>query len=354
MDKKRNANIELLRILSMLMVTMLHALGKSELLVPLGSYASGNAWIAWILEALSIVAVNIFMLISGYFLIHSEFKWKRLVEILAQVLFYTVGTFLVFHVLGQTIEFELTIHSLLSYFLPIHMDVYWFITAYVVIYALSPLLSAGVKALSEKQLRGVILLMLVYECVIKSVLPFVLETDSKGYSVLWYLIMFLVGAYFKLYGIPFVDTVGRGMAAYFGGCALVVAEVFVLSRISEHTGRLTEIGRISTHYNHLFVVVASIGIFSAFLNRNPMKDGASKVICAISPYALGVYLFQESLTMRYRWQEWFRLDDAMEASVIVFLLRVFGSVIVMFVLGILVDVIRSLIFRGVASVRKHN
>ena len=79
---KRNANMELLRILSMLMVTMLHALGKSGLLIPLEGSVPGNAWIAWIFEVLSIGAVNIFMLISGYYLIKSEFRWKRLAELI--------------------------------------------------------------------------------------------------------------------------------------------------------------------------------------------------------------------------------------------------------------------------------
>ncbi|MBR6478326.1 MAG: acyltransferase [Lachnospiraceae bacterium] len=349
MNKKRNANIELLRILSMLMVTMLHALGKSELLVPFEFGVSGNAWIAWIFEALSIGAVNIFMLISGYFLIHSEFKWKRLAEIILQVLFYSVGAYLVLYFLGITLYEEKNVYYVLQYVLPIHMDVYWFITAYVVIYALLPVISAGVKALPEKTLRGVILLLLVYECVIKSILPVVLETDSKGYSVLWYLIMFLLGAYFRLYGFHFLNAAWKGVVAYFAGSLLVLAETAAIGEIYRHTNRLGMLTNVGTNYNHIFVVLAAVGIFAAFVQSKPIKEGPSRIICMLSPYALGVYLLQENVTLRYRWQKWFGLDGALDGSLFRCLGILLGSVLAMYVMGTVIDFVRSMIFRGIAS-----
>ena len=81
---KKNANMELLRMISMLMITMLHALTKSDLLPFMGSEVTANGWAAWVLEVLSVSSVNIFMLISGYFLISSNFKVRRLVEIVLQ------------------------------------------------------------------------------------------------------------------------------------------------------------------------------------------------------------------------------------------------------------------------------
>ena len=68
-EGKRNPNMDILRMISMMMVTMLHALTKSDLLPFMGNEVSVNGWIAWVLEVLSVPAVDIFMLISGYFLI---------------------------------------------------------------------------------------------------------------------------------------------------------------------------------------------------------------------------------------------------------------------------------------------
>ena len=112
-EGKRNANMDLLRIISMIMVTMLHALTKSDLLPFMGSEVTVNGWIAWIFEALSVAAVNIFMLISGYFLISSKFKVGRLVEIVLQTAFYTVGSFGFFLIFGKTTLISVPSPSLL-------------------------------------------------------------------------------------------------------------------------------------------------------------------------------------------------------------------------------------------------
>ena len=331
-------------MLSMLMVTMLHAIGKSDLLLPMGEATSVNGWIAWTLEALSISAVNIFMLLSGYYLIHSEFKWKRLWEIVLQTIFYSLGAFLIYFAMGNLQSDETDVYHLLHYVFPVHMNLYWFITAYVVIYLLLPLISAGAKALTKEQLRGLIVALLIYECVFKSIFPVVFESDSKGYSVLWYVIAFLMGAYLRLHGFHFLTTSAKGWIAYFLGSLGVLLETWLLGTIIARTGHLGELERVSTNYNHLFVVIASVGIFAAFLHAKPMNEPLAKVVRAISPYALGVYLFQENLTLRYRWQDWFGLRGSTELSPLVFAIRLIGSVLAIYALGTAVDFVRSLLF----------
>ena len=98
--KKRMANIELLRMVSMMMVVMLHYLGKGELLPATTGAMNINGYVAWGMESLCIVAVNVYMLISGYFLVESGFKVHRIVELLCQVLFYTILVPLVLIALG--------------------------------------------------------------------------------------------------------------------------------------------------------------------------------------------------------------------------------------------------------------
>ena len=78
MTSKRNANIELLRILSMFMVLVLHALGWSGALEHL---SGAQYWVYWFIEALAIIAVNVFMLISGYFQVTCFFKIKNVRKI---------------------------------------------------------------------------------------------------------------------------------------------------------------------------------------------------------------------------------------------------------------------------------
>lgn len=348
-EGKRNANMDLLRIVSMMMVTMLHALTKSDLLPFMGSEVSANGWIAWVLEALSVSAVNIYMLISGYFLISSTFKIRRLVEIVLQTFVYSAGAFVLFLCLGKFPQEGMNIYNLLNYFLPIHMETYWFISAYVIIYLLLPLITSGVHAMTEKQFQVVILGLLVFESVVKSILPVRLTMDKCGYSFLWYLVLFLVGAQIRLYGFKTLKTAKRGWFVFIASTFLILAEIFIMSQIQVRTGRLKEMTTVSLEYNHIFVFLAALGIFAAFLHTKPLGEKFGRLVCLLSPYCLGVYLLQENLMMRYLWQDWFGLREVMEKSVPVFLLRVFGAVAAMFVLGICVDAVRTILFRCVTN-----
>lgn len=343
---KRNANIDLLRMIAMVMVTMLHALTKSNLLPFMGGEVSANGWIAWVLEALSVPAVNIFMLISGYFLVDSKFKLGRLAELVFQTFFYVLGTAILLFVLGEFAWKDTNIYDLLHYFLPIHMGTYWFISAYVFILLLLPLITNGIHNMSEKQLQKVVMVMLLFICVLKSILPVRLAIDERGYSFMWYLTLFLVGAEIKLYGFKRIKTAGQGWLIFAVSSFLIIAEIFLVSRIQVQTGRLKEMTMVSLDYNHVFVFFSAVGLFAAFIHAKPLKSKVGRVVCAISPYCLGVYLLQESPVMRYVWQDWFGLREIMETPVPIFLIRLLSAVIIMFVAGICVDVIRSLLFRG--------
>jgi surface polysaccharide O-acyltransferase-like enzyme len=87
--KKRIVSIELLRIIAMMMVVTLHYLDKGGVLPSLTGEMTLNGYVAWGVECLAIVAVNVYMLISGYLLVETGFKPGRLIELLCQVLFYT-------------------------------------------------------------------------------------------------------------------------------------------------------------------------------------------------------------------------------------------------------------------------
>lgn len=60
---KRLANFELLRCIAMMMVVVLHFLGKSGILAPLSQASlAGYEYLAWGVESLCIVAVNVYLL----------------------------------------------------------------------------------------------------------------------------------------------------------------------------------------------------------------------------------------------------------------------------------------------------
>ena len=89
MQKQRSSNLELLRIISMFLIVMHHYAvhGGFQLLE---KDLSLNKIIIQILSGGGQLGVNLFILISGYFLIDSEFKINKLLKLIFETFFYSV------------------------------------------------------------------------------------------------------------------------------------------------------------------------------------------------------------------------------------------------------------------------
>ena len=340
---KRLANIEFLRILAMLMVVMLHYLGKGELLPQVSLNMNLTGYVAWILESLSIVAVNVYVLISGYFLVESEFKPGKILKIVLQVLFYTVLLTILAFSFGLVGKEELGFYNLIVQLFPFQLEQYWFMTSYLVLYILSPVLAMGVKALSQKNLKIVTIIFILFLCVEKSFLPVQIVFDKRGYDALWFICLFLVAAYIRLYGIRILEKPACALILYFTGCAFMMIENIALSMVYEKTGELGHLIGSPYHYNHLFCFFASLGLFMFFLKINIKEGLFSTFVCKIAPYTLGVYLLHEQIYIRYLWPKWLWAGESQNVGM--FLLKTFGAVLIVFAVGILVDYIRSLVFK---------
>lgn len=339
---KRLANIELLRIIAMCMVIILHYLGKGELLPKVCPGMGAVGYAAWLLESLSIVAVNVYVLISGYFLVETGFKIKKAGRLILQVLFYTILLTAVALAVGIIDRSDLGIYNLLVQLCPFQMEQYWFMTSYLVLYLLSPVLAAGVKSLSQKQLRTVVLALVGFLCVEKSILPVQIAFDKRGYDALWFICLFLIAAYIRLYGIKLLEKPWAALLLYLAGSVLAFAENMVFSVIYEKTGELGHLISSSYSYNHIFVLAAAVGLFSFFL-KVKIKEGVfATLTCKIAPYTLGVYLLHEHISIRYLWPGWLGADKV--AGVGSLLLYTLLAVVLVFTAGVLTDFIRSMLF----------
>lgn len=343
-EKKRMANLELLRCVAMMMVIVLHYLGKGKLLPELtGGEIGGTGAAAWLLEAFCIVAVNVYMLISGYFLCTSSFKLSRLLQLLVQVWLYSVTFGILGAVTGVIAETPVDTHYFLTLLFPISMEHYWFLTAYVFLYLLLPCVGAAVKRMTKQQMQIVLALLLITFCVLKSVLPLRLETDKSGYDCLWYLCVFVTAAYIRRFGGRFPEKRRRAMCLYAVCCLMAFAGTMALHFFFVCTGSLGRMTGMCMEYNHILPFLAAVGLFGAFL-RMEINGKIADVINKVAPYTLGVYLLHENLGLRYTWQNWFGADRVSHVGEL--LLWTLLAVLVVFVSGILVDMLRAGLMKG--------
>ena len=134
-SKVRNSNLELLRIIAMLMIISYHA-------VVHGGFDSKieKLWSKIWFEEFSLwgkAGVNMFCLLMGYFGCSRTFSLKRLLKVELKTVLYSCLGFLI----AIIVQIPLAVTEILKSVFPVIFDHYWFITAWVAVYCISPVLN---------------------------------------------------------------------------------------------------------------------------------------------------------------------------------------------------------------------
>ena len=143
-------------------------------------------------EALAIVGVNVFILISGYFGIKA--RVKGIVSLLFQAFFYTVGVYSTLVLLGLE-PFNLS--EFAGSLMPLNRKSEWFLPTYLSLMIFSPLLNALAQRTSEQELRRYLLLFFLVEFVLGFITDQLEVKD--GYSLFAFAGIYLIGRYLRLY-----------------------------------------------------------------------------------------------------------------------------------------------------------
>lgn len=198
--EQRKSNMELLRIMGIVMIAVFHCAYKSGFDFPPGFSVNKLAVKCfWMLGELG---VNLFMLISGYFMVNGRFKWKKLIRLLAEAQFYWWLTLLIGSRVGACTPPQ-GIRGLFLAFFPVTLNrCGWFLTVYVLIYLLSPYLNLLIRAMDEKTYGKFLLTVLGLFCVIPTFFGFFFNaTETMLYynRFIWLIIMYFLGAYIYIY-----------------------------------------------------------------------------------------------------------------------------------------------------------
>lgn len=358
---KRQANFEVLRVLAMAMIIAMHFMQKGGILQPLSEDRSAVNASAWLIEAFCIVAANCYVLISGYFLVDTQWKLNKLLRLVGQVLFYSLLIPAVCYVCGIGEVRSWSVYDWITAVLPFQTDHYWFATAYVLLFALSPVLAAGVKQLSQKQLGITIAILLVYFCLFKSVSPILLATDHYGYDYPWFICLFLIAAYIRLYGTDqggirighwhLAGSSKKSSLVYVGVTLFTFTLSLVLGVFTERFGKFSYYMDMLFSYNHIFTLIASSACFFAFKNWKPKENRTIRMLCKMVPYTFGVYLLHENMAIRNLWQSLF-LPESAKGSFLYIPCMVM-AIICVFAAGVLTDFIRNIIFTQISFLGKR-
>lgn len=341
--KQRKYNLDLLRILSMLFIVSLHYLGVGGAFYNIDAgnvdLITYNYCITSFLEALSIVGVNCFVLISGYFLINSTFKWRKVFQIYLTTIFYSIGLFFIYCVF-----YRFSVSNMLSSILPVALSTYWFITVYLVLYILSPYINILCNQLSQQQHRTLLIILILVFSVWKCVLPIAETIDNrKGYSLTWFVVLYICGVYINKYSIRLFKKNWLNFLSYIGICFLIAGIKIMAIFASTKFSILAKGQNLFYHYDSITVLGASVFLFVFFSRIKCDGDFLRKVIQSIAPSIFSVYLIHENFLWReFYWNKLLRANEMVSSPI--FVIHFALCVVFVFIFCILIDQIRKGLF----------
>ena len=348
--KTRQSNMELLRIVAMLMIITLHYLDKGKVLPAFAEMSTVNHYLAWVLEALCFGAVNLYVLISGYFLCTSRFTFKKLFLLWAQVLFYSWVIGAVFLLTGIAGEEASGIYELIFIAFPVTSGHYWFATVYVLLFAIAPFLNIAMDKISKKQHRACVIVLLVIFSLWNTVLPMTIPlADGEGMDIAWFVCLYVIASYLRKYP---EDLKKKGVIYALGYvlcCIAVFVSGIVLLGIDSVVGKLGGYATNWYAYNSLPIVLGSVLLFIAFTKIKIKNVALGKVINFFAGATFGIYLIHEHRYLRYLWQQWLSVEQ--NAKEPWMLLHLIGCVLLVFVVCAAAEWLRKGLF-GLVTERK--
>lgn len=327
--KLRDSNIELYRIIVMLMIVAHHYVVNSGLMSDIGPmYAAPTSLRTMFLllfGAWGKAGINCFVLITGYFMCKSQITFKKFAKLLGEVMFYKVVFYGIFLAAGR-IQFSLG--GMFNALCPVINIGTGFTAAYLVFFLMIPFLNILIKGMNEKQ-HLLLLLLLSFMYILFGTLPMLSVTMNY---VSWFSVLYFIAAYIRIYPKKIFSNTAFWAAATAVSALLAGLSVVVLSRIN-----IAMAYSFVVDSNTLLAVMFGVSSFMLFKN---IPIGCSKLINTVSATCYGVLLIHANSDEMRAWLWGDVLNNVGFYSSKYLVLHAVGSVVAVFVVCAVIDLLR--------------
>ncbi len=281
----RNSNLELYRIIVMLLIVAHHYVVNSGLWSIMGQDPhSSKSIFLYLFGMWGKAGINCFVLITGYFMCQSSITVKKFLKLLLEVEFYKIVIYLTFILTGYE---AFSMKGFAKALLPITQIADNFVGCFLVFYLCIPFLNVLIKNINCKTHQYLLLLSLgVYTL-------FATFFGVKMNYVSWFCVLYFVASYIRLYGLfPSVNNRQWGLLSL-GAVAVSMLSVLALLWLSSDNPY-----RFVSDSNALLAVITSVCLFMYFKDVNIKQNN---VINLVAGSTFGVLLIHANSDTMRRW-----------------------------------------------------
>ncbi|WII08345.1 acyltransferase [Methanomassiliicoccales archaeon LGM-RCC1] len=378
----RNSNLEMARIIAMLMIIAFH-----QIIFTNGSFPDSPDISVLTYSfgcTLGLAGVVIFTLITGYFMANQKITVTKILKLLMEVWFFSI-TIRLCGILffGNTVNEE----YILDMLFPIISDEYWFISSYLILVLLSPLINLCLHTISTKAHLALCTGMLIVTWGLFSIHNITIDGAPVVSKHLSLITLYCIGAFISLHPQPIISskkTSGFTLAyALIATLALSFAVTFLVYDRSLGWDWIPQLiivlivfiggallcliapkgkffdrlfiflilflpvplfldlgyndfqGMVNIYMGKMSGITLLLGFatFLYFLNKKPKT---SKAVNWVAASMFGVYLIHENPIMHYHlWNEWLGLPEYFGNAL--YPLIVIAVTVVVFIVCVFID-----------------
>lgn len=332
---QRQTNLELLRLVSMFLVLVIHTNTVYDPW-PIDRTAvlnnPGHCAFRFLIESLSCVCVNAFILLSGWFGI--KFSVKKLLSFIFTVLFFSLVLALLPSARGQGVHLLIDIFTL---------NQYWFVKAYIILFILSPALNL----FAEQSSKSLFQIVLIAFFIMQTVFSYISNSSwfEDGFSPIPFIGLYLLSRYIRIHQPAFSSFKKTiDLSIYIGSSFIITVLSIYLFKWLGTGGRLF-------NYTNPLVIVSSV-FFFLFFTKIPIKNNAAVNWVAAS--SLGAYLLHLNPLVFDSYFVPTLASFSRISSNGLLLLLIFIYLIAVFLTGVFIDKIRLLVWRMILRLSRRD
>lgn len=332
----RSSNLELYRIVCMLMIVAHHFIVNSGVAAvdgPIsGNPESANSIFLLLFGAWGKTGINCFLMITGYFMCKSEITLRKFLKLLLQIYFYKVVFFVILYAAGYESFSPVRILQLAMPFWGLKGD---FVSCFIVFYLTIPFWNILIKNMTKQQYQLLLILLLGCYTVLGTVPAFTVRFNY----VTWFGIIYLIASYIRLY--PCDSFNKRFVWGWLTLASLILSVLSILgmNMLFPKVGAVKGAYYFVSDCNRIFAVAVAVCSFLWFKN---MDIRYSKTINAFGAATFGVLLIHaNSNAMRiWLWKDTVDVIGHYALPLWHLVLFSFGVVLAIFITCNLIDQLR--------------
>lgn len=328
----RNSSLELLRIISMIMIVFYHYAchggfewSTNELTVP-------HFWYNFISMG-GKVGVDVFVLISGFFLIDSRvtlFNFSKVIKLWGEIFFYALTILILSWIFGLS---DLSIKSIIIACFPITIRTWWFASTYLVLYVLHPFLNKFLNRIDKKVYQKYLVIIII----MWSVIPTFTTREFEGNNLIWFITLYSISGYIRKYDLNAKFNKNGYLMFFILFSFLTYVSSIVLTIMGS---KWSVFGDYSTYfygYEKLSVLLISITLFMYFKS---MEVKNNKLINIIASATFGVYLISDNYTIqKFLWNDLFKNSQFQHSSLLI--IHSIVAVSLVYIICTVIDLVRQ-------------